>query len=233
MGNAVDFGAAIKNGKAKVPALADPFDVAPVKKKLEPFKLALDDMAKVALAHMVTDEDSNKLAVEMAKQLQDLGGDIETLRKETVDAPNAYVKQVNGLCKAFTDGPIKQGLGHLKRQAGDYQYRRLMAQREAEKKAQDEARKLQKKLDKEAAKKGIEAPVVAAPVMPKESSVTRTESGASSHVRKAWKHEVIDATLVPREFCLPVDKLIRQAVVGGLREIPGVRIYEEAQAIIK
>jgi len=234
MANVVDFSAAVKNGKkAKTPAPIDPFDVAPIKKQLTPYKKAVDEIAAKALAHIVTDEPTNKQAVDMAKQLQDLGRSLETLRKETVEAPNAYVKAVNALVKAFTEGPIQKGLGHLKKQAGDFQYRRQMAQREAEKKAQEETRKLQERLDKEAEEKGIEAPVVAAPVMPKESSVTRTESGANSHVRKAWKHEVMDATLVPREYCLPVDKLIRQAVQGGLREIPGVRIYEEAQAIIK
>ena len=229
MANVVDFGAAV-NGKV-VPV--DPFDVAPVKKQLAPFKKVLDGMAKQALAHKVTGEESNKQAVDMAKQLQDLGKKIENLRKETVEAPNAYVKQVNGLCKQFTDGPIKDSLTHLKRQAGDYQYRKQMAQREAEKKAREEAEALQKRLNKEAEEKGIEAPEVSVPVMPKESSVTRTESGANSHIRKEWKHEVVDATLVPREYCMPVDKLIRQAVQGGLREIPGVRIYEQAQAIIK
>jgi hypothetical protein len=237
----IDFGAARKNGNTELFAphergrfaTKDPFDVAPIKEKLAPYKKAVDEMAKEALAHTVTDEPSNDMAVDMGKQLQVLGKKIETLRVGTVEAPNAYVKTVNGLCKTFTDGSIKAGLTHLKRQAGDYQYRRQMAQREAEKKARDAAAELQKTLNVEAEEKGVEAPVVMAPVMPEETKVTRTEAGASSHVRKIWKHEVMDAALVPREYCQPVDKLIRQAVQGGLKEIPGVRIYPEAQAIIK
>ncbi len=49
---------------------------------------------------------------------------------------------------------------------------------------------------------------------------------AGVSTRKRWTHEVVDAELVPAEY-RPVDEsLIRKAVVAGVREIPGVRIYQ-------
>lgn len=42
-----------------------------------------------------------------------------------------------------------------------------------------------------------------------------------------WKMEVIDPTLVPREFCDPNEVKIREAMNSGTREIPGVRIFED------
>ena len=38
---------------------------------------------------------------------------------------------------------------------------------------------------------------------------------------------VINPELVPRSLCEPSDKLIREAIANGLREIPGVEIREE------
>lgn len=38
---------------------------------------------------------------------------------------------------------------------------------------------------------------------------------------------VTNPALVPRSFCEPSDKLIREAIANGLREIPGVEIREE------
>lgn len=38
---------------------------------------------------------------------------------------------------------------------------------------------------------------------------------------------VIDPSQVPRSLCEPSDKLIREAIANGLREIPGVEIREE------
>ena len=38
---------------------------------------------------------------------------------------------------------------------------------------------------------------------------------------------VTNSELVPRYLCEPSDKLIREAIANGLREIPGVEIREE------
>lgn len=45
--------------------------------------------------------------------------------------------------------------------------------------------------------------------------------------RTVWKMEILNPLLVPREFCTPSDSLIREAVKNGIREIDGVKIFEE------
>jgi hypothetical protein len=44
---------------------------------------------------------------------------------------------------------------------------------------------------------------------------------------KRWVFEVQDATKVPREYLIVNEPSIRQAINGGIREIPGVRIYQD------
>jgi hypothetical protein len=67
---------------------------------------------------------------------------------------------------------------------------------------------------------------VATPVVPEVAKVTRTVEGSASQ-RKEWTHEILNPDEVPREYCSVDERLIRKAVKGGVREIPGVRIYED------
>lgn len=232
MSKEVDFGAAVKNGKAKPPAKVDPFDLAPVKKRLVAADKAVADMVVVALAHKVTDADSNKLAVEMLGQNATLTKKIEALRKDLVETPNAFVKAVNSLCKQYTEGKLKEIKAYLGEQSGNYSYKLEMERREQERKAQEEAAKLQAKLDAEAKEKNIEAPVVLPPVMPDKQTTTRTEFG-SGYLREDWFFEVEKPEDVPRDYCSPDDKILRRAVDGGTREIPGVRIFPKRQTVVR
>ena len=43
---------------------------------------------------------------------------------------------------------------------------------------------------------------------------------------KRWTHEVTDATKVPSEYLMVDEKKIREAIATGVREIPGVRIFQ-------
>ena len=99
--------------------------------------------------------------------------------------------------------------------------------------SREEAEKLQEKLNAEAKEKNIEAPQVAAPVMPEPEKVARSETGSAAYSRKDWTFEVQDAAQVPREYCEVSAKLIRNAVKAGIREIPGVRIYKENKTVLR
>ncbi len=85
---------------------------------------------------------------------------------------------------------------------------------------------MQEQINREAKKKGIEAPVVTAPVMPERERVTRTETG-SSYQTKRWTFEIVDQEKVPRDYLMVDNEKIRKAVQGGIRSIPGVKIFEK------
>ena len=46
-------------------------------------------------------------------------------------------------------------------------------------------------------------------------------------VRTGWTYEIVNEPLVGREFCTPDSKLINAAIKKGLRESPGLRIFQE------
>lgn len=84
-----------------------------------------------------------------------------------------------------------------------------------------------KAAEDEAAKHEIAAPQLPDMVIPKQETVTRTETGTSSYQVKTWKCYVQSPDLVPREYCVPDGRLLNQAVKQGIREIPGCSIVEE------
>lgn len=61
----------------------------------------------------------------------------------------------------------------------------------------------------------------------------RTDEGSSS-VRQVWNFEIVDAAQIPREYLMPDEKKLRAAVRSmGVRAIPGVHIYEEANVSVR
>lgn len=118
-------------------------------------------------------------------------------------------------------------------------------QREAAlRKARDAAEKLQSEKDAaaraileqtvkdETAAAAMEVPQVVIPVVTPQQTVTRTETG-SGHLRMDWVHEVVDPMLVPRKYLIVDDKAIRADVKAGIREIPGVKIFEKPVMAIR
>lgn len=105
---------------------------------------------------------------------------------------------------------------------------KLQAQLEAEakKEQEKEAAKLKKSGDAKGAKALLQQEIIVeAPKV--ESEIPKVE-GLS--VRRPWKGEVVDASLLPREYLMPDEKKIN-AVVRALGEravIPGVKIYQES-----
>jgi len=62
----------------------------------------------------------------------------------------------------------------------------------------------------------------------KQENTVHSESGAA-RMRKVWKFEIENEKQIPKAY-LTVDEVkIRKAIKGGVREIAGVRIYEDEQ----
>lgn len=238
---ALDFGVLNSNGSAvpgappdpqaqpPAPAPADP--LAKVRAELADYKPRLLEMQKQAEALTVQDAASNEQAVGMAASAKKLAKEIEARRVEITRPSLEFQRAVNALCKQLTS-PLGQIEGGLKRKAGAYLAKVEQERRKAEARAREEARKLQEALDAEAKEKGIEAAKVQEPVMPKDDPVTRTEAG-SANLRTVWTFEVMDPDKVPRKYCTPDPRLIRQAVKGGVRKMAGVRIYQDQQVAIR
>jgi hypothetical protein len=62
----------------------------------------------------------------------------------------------------------------------------------------------------------------------------RGDYGSLATIKTTWEFEIENAALVPREYCAPSETLIRAAIrAGGVRAIPGIRIYQRESTIVR
>jgi hypothetical protein len=100
-------------------------------------------------------------------------------------------------------------------------------------KAEQERLEAIRKAEEEAKAREVIAPVVQEPIVPKESNVTRSESGVAAYQRKTWTFEITDETQIPREYLKVDEGKIRDAIKMGARDIAGIRIYETSTTVFR
>lgn len=235
----IDFGAALRDPTPGMPPVApdvfetpppatrDPYDMTPVKTALSPYMEQIQTMQTEAAAVTIASDADNARAIEMGLQSKKLKDAIEKARKQFVADPGEFVKSVNTLSKSFTERLLGIETG-LKRKIGEYQQRKELERRKAEEEARKQAAELQAKLDAEAKAAHVEPVKIEAPAIPKAAGPVRTAEGSSYQV-SVWQFEIQAEADVPREYLLVDQAKIRQAVKDGVRNIPGVRIFETSE----
>ena len=183
---------------------------------------ALIDMAN---AHIVLDQgqadEANEILIKLNRGLKQ----IEEKRKTFIDPINQARNEINSSFKKVVD-PIKF--------AKDELTSRLMAWREKEQariraereKAVREEERRQKIKDAHEAKGHKVKEEITPVAKPMPFSVNDT-----TKIRKDWKHEVENEALVPREYLIVNGPAITAAVRAGVRDIPGVKIYQKETAV--
>jgi hypothetical protein len=53
------------------------------------------------------------------------------------------------------------------------------------------------------------------------------------NVRKNWEFEILNLEEIPREYLVLDDKKVRQAIHSGIRNIPGLRIYQADLVVVR
>jgi hypothetical protein len=183
--------------------------------------LVPDDLAPIG------NEEDAAGYVETAKALRDLVGTtglVEKARKSEKDQINTDGKTVEGFFAALAE-PAKKAMDRVLAEINAYQRAKLEAERKAAAEAAERARREAVAMDEPAP--------VAAPVVVKEAARVTSFSGVKATATRKWVHEVTNAADVPRQYLMVNDAAIKAAIAGGLREIPGVRIYEDVRTAIR
>jgi hypothetical protein len=185
-------------------------------------------------------------ATALLKSLKQMKLTITASQKDFLQSFKIVIKSVNTKAAEIL-APLLTTEENLRMKAAKYHEYLLAEQRKAEaKRAQEEAAK-QAKIDalnkKAEAAKTFNAAVkieekieeAKSAALTPDVEVRKTSRGGAGTMsfRTDWKHEVVNAGKVPREFCVPSDPLIHQAVKRGVREIPGVRIFEKTISTLR
>ena len=67
----------------------------------------------------------------------------------------------------------------------------------------------------------------------KHSAKTRDDYGQTTSLRTHWKHEIVDLAQVPRAYLMLDTSAVTKAVRAGVRDIKGIRIFSEQQAVTR
>ena len=177
---------------------------------------------------VVNSDASEKLCIETGVIIARIEKQLETERKKVVDPLNKQVKDINSFFKDYTD-KLSEVKEMARKKIGDYREEKER-KRLAEQKRLDAILAKQREEElKRAAESGTTAPAIglSIPVAPIANTV-HSDTGAATG-RKVWKWEVADLAKVPDEYFIIDEKKINALVRGGVREIAGLKIYEDTE----
>jgi len=175
----------------------------------------------------IADDESDVEAAEFLAQVKTARKRVDELRHWFTDPLETQKKAIIARFKT-TDAPLEQAQKIVGRKHIAYQ----SAKEEAARKEQERLRRLaearQERAVRRAEEKGLEAPtpVIPMPTVEAPAKTIHTAAGAVT-TRKVWQHEVVDFAALPDEYKVPDDVKLGKVVRAGVREIPGVRIFDE------
>lgn len=173
---------------------------------------------------IATEEEAGDYA-ETAKVLKAFAADIEKARKGEKDQILKDGRTVDAFFAAIAD-PIKRAADKVLAELNRYQRAKLEAERKAAAEREEADRKAAALFDEA-------PPAPVAPVVVKEVARVTSFSGVKATATVKWVHEVTDPAAVPRQYLMVNEAAVKAAIAGGMREIPGVRIYEDVRTAIR
>ena len=204
------------------------------------------ELVEVARQLVIETQDQYIQAVEFGKVIKNAMNEAKSFIDPIVEKAHQAHKEATAQRNRL-EKPFKEAMDIIKIVGGKYQEKREKELREQQKELERKAREKEEadraKLleqaeiatidgDLEQAQKITEkAQTLEAiiPIIPEHLIKTKVEG---TSVRKTWKFEIVDASLIPSEYLMPDEKKIG-AVVKALAEnckIAGVRIYSETKA---
>lgn len=157
--------------------------------------------------------------------------DAEKARQSDVKKPNDYVRWINSKYKEKTDF-LRRMEQHCLKVIG------VFRQREREKQEREQAkldRAAERSFERQVAKG--ETPAIPVPVARRIQFVAKTlDTGEAKNIWGVeWDFEIVKADLVPRDYCIPDDKRIRQfaKLMKDKAVMAGVRFFQKDKVQVR
>lgn len=225
-------------------------------KVFDPIKANIQLYVKPIFEMKIDSNSSLELVTDAARELKNFEKKVETRRKELVGPFNDHVKVINSYAQSVA-ALLEPATAHLKNEMKKWEAV-LEQKRIEEQKRLDEERK---RLESEAAEKArvakeeaeavaafsstedgerakllaqAEAETEQAAIIALDKKATKeVQSMRVSGAKKVWTFTLKEEAQVPREYLVVDEKKIREAVRAGIREIPGVEIFQDTQIAIR
>lgn len=203
---------------------------------LQPMEREVTSLKEKAVALNITNDEEYAQAGDIAGMIKEQGEKIEKQRKFFTVPINKQLDDINGLFMPKVkeaDEIVKL----IKGKMGVYFNAKEEARMKEEKRLQDIRDKANAKRE-EAGKEAIAEPVREVAEVPR-SVVSETKST----VKKVWTHEILSMSELPEDVKKAifaeaytkgiVKTVVQKFVVAGVREMTGVRIYQDTQVSLR
>lgn len=166
------------------------------------------------------EDDKLKLeaAIMQANKVTKIAGEKRLDVTRVFDGAKTLYMQTEKDLLAGLSPELTQALGRVQA----YNRAQLAKQREAERIAQENAQKELNRKRSVESKANVETKT-------QETLSNIAQEHKTAGVSTVWKGDVTNAALVPREYCVVDPKLIDAAIKRGVRNIPGVNIFEDVK----
>jgi hypothetical protein len=194
-------------------------------------------------------------SLEAARKIKHFQKAVETRRKELVGPLNDQVKKINEYCKKILE-PLDQAEAHLKKEL--IAWEKKLEQDRIKERERLEKERLEKEKALRAQEELIQKEKQAMEdvfgvvdtfeleqqrateernrFLAEQEFKTKSKEIENARVKgicKVWSFEIVDPKAVPDEFKKVDESLIRDAIRRGVRNIEGVRIFEETKIAIR
>lgn len=165
---------------------------------------------------VVKSEADKEKAAELINKMDNALKLVEERRTKITKPINDSLKSINDLFRPFKT-QLEGGIKLVKQQV-------LLYVTEQEEIARKEAERIAKRVEKGTMKKETAANKLDSIKSPIEKV---SSSGGGLNFRKVDKIRIVDVSLIPREYLVPDEDKIFDAVIKGGVDIPGVEKYQE------
>lgn len=220
------------------------FEEIEIKKEIE-IKIkneAIIKLEKKVNELKITNNEEFGLSNDLLKKIKELIKTIELYRKELVTPINEKVKKINDSFK-----PVSEKANNIKKNLENkiIEYNKLLEKKafeEIEKKRKEELAELekQKKIKESVSSflnnneitekeiKSIDNEIDRIKEKNIEIKSTFKTENSNTNIRKKWIYEILNSSLVPKEYCKPDHEKIMNAINLGIRNIAGLKIFEKS-----
>lgn len=188
---------------------------------LERLSTDLDSKQPLVDALVVDSDEQAASANALGVQVRGLGKDLDTEESILTKPLKDHVKFISGRFKPSKDR-VAGWLEQIRVKIAGYYDRKAAAERERAEmeRGHDEV---------EAAERGLAVPATSTAPVPQPDK----KFDGGGQVRQVWTFEVMDKMMVPREYMAVDTVAVNAAIKAGVRDVSGLRIFQQTQAVLK
>lgn len=209
-------------------------------------KSKITEVAQHCKGLVIIDEHSLNTGKELAIKAKKITTAIEDHRKE-ITKPFFEAKQnIDKVAKELTEG-LNEATKALRDQILAYEVEQERKRKEELRRLEEERRRKEEELRKaqeesiadlhSMSKNGDVELVILPPEVPEIAELKQQEmelsQQKSKNIRLYWTFELTDINKVPIDFLILNEKKVKDAIASGVREIPGIRIFQEERLSIR